>query len=237
MSPVFYYVTLGLGAVMLAAFLYVRVKQGGVKAMMLKAATSVLFIMTAVMAVLTRESLSRVQLVFSMLVLMELLFGLLGDIWLDLKYCHRESEKFYTFSGMFSFSIAHIFTLSAIYLSYTYTTVSLIIPVLFGVLFALIVGVMGKPMKLEFGQYKKVSMLYGGILSMAVAASLAACIVTGWASVWVLMLVGTALFLVSDLILSSVYFKEGGNTPVNVIFNHITYYAAQFAIASAIMLI
>ena len=51
------------------------------------------------------------------------------------------------------------------------------------------------------------------------------------------MFVGGLLFLLSDLILSGTYFGEGKRRPVDIITNHVSYYAAQFVIASAVMFI
>ena len=51
------------------------------------------------------------------------------------------------------------------------------------------------------------------------------------------MFVGGVLFLLSDLILSGTYFGEGKRRPVDIVTNHVAYYAAQFVIASAVMFI
>jgi hypothetical protein len=65
----------------------------------------------------------------------------------------------------------------------------------------------------------------------------AACIAEGWKPQYILMFIGGILFLISDMILSAMYFdkNQSKNTSVNVVLNHATYYAAQFCIASSIM--
>ncbi len=49
------------------------------------------------------------------------------------------------------------------------------------------------------------------------------------------MFAGGIFFLISDLILSGTYFGEGKNRPVDIIINHVTYYIAQFLIASSLL--
>ena len=49
--------------------------------------------------------------------------------------------------------------------------------------------------------------------------------------------VGAVLFLLSDVVLSFTYFGKGWDKPVHIFVNHLLYYAAQFIIASTIVLI
>ena len=62
-------------------------------------------------------------------------------------------------------------------------------------------------------------------------------IATGFETVWIVMTVGGIFFIISDLILSGMYFdiEKSKNTPVNIVLNHATYYIAQFVIAASIM--
>ena len=53
---------------------------------------------------------------------------------------------------------------------------------------------------------------------------------------FITLIAGSVLFTLSDLVLSSIYFKEGGNTKSNVIINHVLYYAAQFTFASTLLM-
>jgi hypothetical protein len=48
--------------------------------------------------------------------------------------------------------------------------------------------------------------------------------------------IASVLFTLSDLVLSNIYFKDGGNTKTNVVINHLLYYAAQFTFASTLLL-
>ena len=53
---------------------------------------------------------------------------------------------------------------------------------------------------------------------------------------FVAMNMGTLIFALSDLSLSIAFFKKGGNTKVNVVIIHITYYLAQFLLALSILM-
>ena len=66
------------------AFLIVRVKQGGVKALFLKTISAVLFILSAFVAL----SMKPENYYYGVFIVIGLIFGMLGDIWLDLKFVH-----------------------------------------------------------------------------------------------------------------------------------------------------
>ena len=51
----------------------------------------------------------------------------------------------------------------------------------------------------------------------------------------ILLSVGAVAFLLSDLVLSNIYFKKGGNTNPNVVINHTLYYLGQFALAATLL--
>ena len=74
-------------------------------------------------------------------------------------------------------------------------------------------------------------------LFMTFAVSAVAMLNNSFAKQWILMSAGGLLFAFSDAVLSTMYFKEGGNTKPNVIINHTLYYAAQFVIASSVLFI
>ena len=50
-----------------------------------------------------------------------------------------------------------------------------------------------------------------------------------------LFFIGGVLFMISDLILNGTYFGEGKERPVDIATNYLTYYSAQFLIASSLM--
>ena len=96
--------------------------------------------------------------------------------------------------------------------------------------------VMEKIMKMDYGRYRIPVVLYSFFVSGSLVASVIGMIVNGFSEKYILLSAGAAAFLLSDLVLSTIYFKEGGNTKLNVIVNHTLYYFAQFAFAATLLL-
>lgn len=248
------YVSLALGVIATVFFLYVRVKHGGVKGVLTKTLASVFFILTAVFSFIAKKEVVSVE--FGSLVIMGLVFGLIGDIVLDLKVVYPADGDMYLFSGMASFALGHICYLTAIYLevakiiSIEANLIVLLVPMAIAVVFALLAVLGGPLMKLKYGKFTAPSLIYAFLLAFMMCATGAALIVTkGLSPLWIVMFVGAVMFVVSDLILSQQYFfvvkktNENGEevierpkamTPSLVIVNHATYYIAQFLIAMSI---
>ena len=82
-------ILLVLGALDLCWFLYGRVKEKSTKAAMIKSSVSVLFMSVAAVAwSLIPDGAAHAK--FAPFLLIGLLCGLLGDIWLDLKFVYRK---------------------------------------------------------------------------------------------------------------------------------------------------
>lgn len=246
------YIMLGLGLLVTALFLYVRVKSGGLKAALIKGLASIFFILTAVMSSLANN---LVPYSFAILVVLGLVFGLVGDILLDLKLVYPKDNDIYLYSGMASFALGHVSYLTAIYIYMTSITgalipLTLILPLGVSILFACAAVLGGPIMGLNYGKFKVPSFIYAFLLSFMMFASVAGLIVAVNKLVWIVLLIGAILFVISDLILSQQYFtvKEEvledstkvvtypkAKTPILVIINHITYYLAQFLIALSIL--
>ena len=52
-----------------------------------------------------------------------------------------------------------------------------------------------------------------------------------------MIMIGSILFTISDLVLSGTYFGEGKERLIDFVLNYSTYYAAQFIIAFALLFI
>jgi uncharacterized membrane protein YhhN len=216
----------GIAATLL--FLAVRVKKGGLPGVITKAVASVLFIATACAAIAVNPGESA----YGLLIVIGLACGLLGDIWLDLKYAYPQDGDTYLYAGFYSFFTGHLFFISAIYMSYEWTPVTLAVSTAAALAGATGASMMEKPLKLDYGQFRPTCFIYGFILMMTASSSVVAACATG-ETVWIAMSAGSVLFLLSDLVLSGTYFGTGKNTPAYVIANHALYYAAQFVIASS----
>lgn len=174
---------------------------------------------------------------YGFLVVAGLFFGVLGDIWLGLKWAYTRQEQFFLLMGFIFFSAGHVFYLIAMTQTFGYGVKS-------GRILALLVGAIitsylivtnGKRVRLHYGTFKNISILYGFLLiSMCVVS-----IYLGSQHHWIRLALtrtswGGALFLISDLLLSVMYFGKQKSTPIMITLNHITYYAAQFLIAWSI---
>ena len=238
MTTVIYFIALALGIIATVAFLVKRVKEGGVKAAMLKAFASTLFIATGVAAAATVINAEKFS--FALFVVMGLVMGLMGDIWLDLKWVYPETNDTYTFAGFGSFMIGHFFYLAGLFIHYAdfAKPMYIVIPAVIALLLGGGVVILEKPMKMVYGKFKAITGVYGFVLGFMTFLSGSLALMYNFKEMTLnFMFVGGVLFLLSDLILSGTYFGEGKRRPVDIVTNHVAYYAAQFVIASAVLFI
>ncbi len=238
MTKELYFVVLISGVVATVAFLVERVKNGGLKAAMLKAFASTLFVGTACSAAAT--NLKSDNIGFALFVIMGLTLGLMGDIWLDLKWVYKADNDTYTFAGFGAFAIGHISFLAGLFTYYVDFSKSLyiVVPAIIALLIAVGVIILEKPMKMVYGKFKLITGVYGFILAFMTFLSGSLALMNGFKVMTLnFMFAGGVFFLVSDLILSGTYFGQGKDRPIDVVTNHVSYYAAQFVIASALLFI
>lgn len=225
--------TVLLGLLSLTAFLFFRVRKTNVKSLMLKSVTSVMFILTGVFLLLGKPSL------YAALIVGGLVCGILGDIWLDMKFMYSQDEDFLTKAGFSSFTFGHFFYIAAVIAGATqFKAVAIPMSLVVGVIAGLVIYFGDKIMKLKYhANYKIISALYGALLFFVTAMSFNCAFLAGFKENLHLIafFIGGVFFIISDIILSGTYFGEGKNRPVDIITNHVTYYIAQFVIASSIL--
>ncbi len=224
-----------LGAVFLTLFLQRRIRKANASSLVFKALTSVCFVGLSFYGI-GKANAFGTDCGYALLITVGLFFGLLGDIWLDLKYNVPEESDFYTFAGFWSFAVGHVFFLIALirYMKSTPGILQIVLPILLAVACGIAVGLGGKIMSLDYGKFKAITMFYGALLISSALVSLSLLIKSRFSSapLW-LFFIGSILFLASDLILSGTYFGTGKNRPKDIISNHAFYYAAQFLIAAS----
>lgn len=224
--------TLLVGLLSLGAFLFLRVKKTDVRSLMLKSVTSVMFILTGVFLTVGKPSL------YSGLIVAGLVCGILGDIWLDMKFMYRQDEGFLTKAGFASFAFGHLFYIAAIIAGASaFKAYYIPLALAVGVIAGLVIYFGESLMKLKYGEYKLISALYGGLLFFVTALGFNCSVLGGLGDNKHLFafFIGGVFFIISDIILSGTYFGEGKNRPVDIITNHVTYYIAQFIIAVSIL--
>lgn len=226
-----YWALLIVGILATAVFLVLRVQRGGIAALYAKAVASLCFIATAIAA--TNEN--RLFLDFGSWMTFGLVFGLLGDVWLDLKWIYLQDKDSYLYSGFIFFLLGHVCFVTAVFKVGPYTPASLIVAFAAALVIAFVAILMEKPLKMHYGKFKWIVFLYSFMLALTMTMSMTLAVITGFEKMWTVMSVGGLLFLLSDLVLSGMYFGEEKNTSFNVILNHTLYYAAQFIMAATVL--
>ena len=221
-----------IGAFFLVAFLLKCKDKRSVTGVFLKNATSIFFILTAVCGIVKNSASWK----YGLLIVVGLVFGMLGDIYLDQKWVYPKDMKQYLYAGFICFGIGHLFYIPALVMTAHISMKLMIIPVIVGVAVAVGNLLLEKPMKQKFGQYKAIVTVYSFILAAMVATAVVAAFVSKHPA-FIVYAIGSVLFLVSDLVLSPMYFGEGKNTPTNFIVNHVTYYLGQYMIAFSVALL
>lgn len=227
-----YYVPVICGAIFLVIFLVTCKDKRSVKGVFTKNVTSLFFILTAAAAMLKNEAAVGNR-GYGLFVLLGLVLGMLGDIYLDQKWVYPDDMEHYLNAGFIFFGIGHVFYICAIAKGAEFSVKHLLIAAAVGVVVAVGNLILEKPMKQDFGKFKAIVTAYGFILSAMAACAVVAAIKTHYTG-FIIYAVGSVLFVLSDLILSPMYFAEGKNTPVNFILNHLTYYVGQYLIAISI---
>jgi len=225
------------GAVLPFVYIREKIKAYSVKAVILKSIVSVLFVAIGVYGSWLSAAKGTASLLCPFVVL-GLLFGLLGDIWLDLKYVFPEKDEPFTYAGFCVFGVGHILYIIGMLLSYypTGKPMTVIVPILLAVVMSVGNAVLEKPMKLHYGKLKPVVIAYGVLLFGMVLLSGSLALAHGGKETPLnLLFIGGVFFAISDLILSGTYFGVGKERPIDLALNYITYYSAQFLIASALV--
>ena len=228
----FWLIPLITGFVLLGVFLYFRVKEKRVTAVVIKGFVSLMFIVTALVAWLTSKNPDNT---FAVFILFGLFFGLLGDILLDIKYIDLNRELLFTRLGFIAFAVGHIFYVTGLFVylfNFDANVLYIIIPILVALLLMAITLLMEKFTKVRYERMKIFVIFYAFILFFTTAIYMSAAIQSGWNSTTVIIIAFALIaFALSDLILNNTYFAPGFSSPAFIISNHIFYYVAQFAIA------
>lgn len=174
--------------------------------------------------------------VSSMMILPGLVLGLVGDIYLDMKYVYPESDALYTFVGFGAFALGHIFYLIFLLSQYGLFTTGLIISIAVGVIATIIIYLSPNIIELNYGKFHVVASAYGGLLVFVTVYSAIVCF-SHFTGARFLFFIGLLFFLFSDLILCSIYFGKDQHTAKNSVLNLSAYYLAQILIAASIFFI
>lgn len=230
--PIFPLLFTAIGMVFTVLFVKEKLKGFTPLEVMLKSAASCFFIASGI----SGAAVGTVPAYGAMMV-GGLVCGLMGDVWLDLKYVYPEHDEQYTFAGFLAFAFGHILFISGMVLRFGDITKPLfvIIPMILGLIGGIGTVLLGPAMKLKFGKFRSISMAYGFLLLSTAFVAGGLAIQHGFASITLdMMLIGGVMFAASDLVLSGTYFGEGKDRPIDYILNYAFYYGAQFVIAFSV---
>jgi uncharacterized membrane protein YhhN len=220
-----------LGAVALTLFCLVRDENSSAKALLLKTLTSVFFVLAGLFGISAGSLAAGASIVVA-----GLLFGLIGDVLLDLKFIDKPNADTYTYGGMGSFLVGHVFYITALLWVFSLGVGGTLISAAIALaLAAVVVATTIKVMKYDYGKFLVPAAVYSVLLIFFTVLSVYALIEAGGTAA-ALFTVGSIMFLISDMILSMTYFG-GKKGRIFLVANHSTYYAAQFLIAIAIFFI
>ena len=228
-------ILISLGGLSLFFFLFEKVKAYSLKAVCIKALTSLFFIALGFYGFWV----SKLNFL-GLFVCLGLICGLAGDIFLDLKYVFKENDFGYTLAGFIAFGTGHIFYITGLILELYHgqNPLYIIIPLIVGIGIGVCTILTEKILKTNYGRLKWPALGYAILLFSMVAVSFSMWMMADFNNRGLMIIfVGGLLFAISDLILNMTYFAEGHEKPFDIISNSITYYAAQFLIALAILFI
>ena len=228
-----YIISLVLGIAVAGVFCFKRAKGFSVSILMWKIAASLCFILTGVAALILHPE----NMPYGALVIFGGVLGMCGDITLDLKGIYTQDKKPFMLSGFIFFLIGHLFYQAGILLTAKLSLVTVLVCAGVCIAFGVINILAEKLMKLHYGEYKWIVLLYSVVLALKVAISVAAMITSAFHKAYILLSAGGVLFMLSDLILSGTYFGEGKDKPIHYFTNHLAYYASQFVIMASILCI
>lgn len=221
-----------IGILVTGIFLYFRVKEERMKAVFTKAAASLCFIGTALVAF----ALNRDNFEYAILIIFGLVFSMLGDIWLDMKYIYKDQSDMYTFAGFGSFMVAHTFFIPAVLMGYeVYLWWHFVVDAITCLILVINTITMEKRENLHYGKFKTITIVYTVFVMGTMLLSINGFVASGFKSIkYIVLILAGLLFALSDLVLAKIYFGDKNNSKY-VLVNHILYYAAQFLFASSIL--
>ncbi len=214
-------------------FVFCKIKFDGPIATMAKTFSSFCFILFSLLLYFNEGTTSA----FGLFVILGLLFGLFGDIFLDLQDPTKSKDSPFLFGGIAAFSLEHILIITAVTLTLVseYKPLFLLLSVFFGLIFTFAIAYVEKNvMKFEFGKSFYVVLLYSAVLATTFAYYLTASIFDP--KFWI-MFIGMTLFMISDCVLSVMYFNGKNQNFYLLLLNIATYYFGQILFALSIFFI
>ncbi len=211
--------------VFLTLFLIEKNKNGSShKSVTLKTIASIMFVFGGVYALTFTGALANMLIVFG------LVLAMIGDIILDLRCMKEDTKKFYFHVGASSFSLSAVLYFAATMLLWHSLENFVLLSVgsvALAIVFTIIIQLLEKPMKFDFSGNRVMISIYSFCISLATFAALA---IGVFANGFLVFAIGILLVLLSDLVLSMMYFGGKENNRMLCTVNHVVYYAGELLV-------
>ncbi len=235
-----------ISAIVVVANIIVRAQGASWLALILKTLCGVLFMALGIYGVLTPSLNPEVFPVvsFGVLMLIGMAFGWIGDVVLALKDMRQNVYDMMLAAGILLFGIGHVFYIVA--LVRTYQTPLPWIPIVISLVFGVGVVLICAKCHFKFGVFKWPAVIYAALVTMLPATTFFT-LATGTFPLdaagqtilqpTVVVAISGVWFLISDMILAWAYFGPKPNRGWQHALCYIFYYAAQFGIATSLVLL
>ena len=226
-----FWIVFGLCVAVTAFFTIKRTEKVKYSDLAVKIIASSLFVATGIAAIISNP---QVNLTFALMVIMGGVFGVLGDVFIELKWLQKEGNDTFFNLGFVTFMIQHVILVAAVFIHYPMTLINALICFTAPLTVLVLSGVLAKIFKMEMGKFKVIANAYGALASMTFSVGFMTMQNYGMELSQILFFAGGLSFFASDLILSQIFFVKGKCNRIRVVLNHITYYGAQILIASSL---
>ncbi|MFU8792772.1 MAG: lysoplasmalogenase family protein [Acholeplasmataceae bacterium] len=230
-----------LSVFVITLFIYMMLKEKSLMAFFLKGLASFSFIGFFGLIFLMRfdelplSQIFQVLLIFDVLlgivlILLGLISGLIGDLFLALRPLRPKTEDHLIINaGLIAFMIGHIFYVSALieFGAFSWWAIG------FGVVVAIMVYIFGQKMKLKLGMMTWLIVFYSFLISLFLGLTISFLFISTVSMQSYLLIIGATLFLISNVMIAPVYFFEVDHKLWRI-FGLASYYLAQFMIAASI---
>lgn len=197
----------------------------------IKVLASSLFVATGVAATIANPDVNRT---FALMIIMAGVFGVLGDVFIELKWIQKDNSDIFLTFGFVTFMVQHIIAVAAVFICYPMNLKNALICFTAPLTVFVLSGVLCKIMKMEMGKFKVIANAYGALASMTFSVGFMTMLNYGMETWQIMFFAGGLSFFASDLELSQIFFVKGKCNRVRIIINHVTYYGGQILIAASL---
>lgn len=225
MENIIFYILLALTVLLSAFYVYKSNGQTGVKPLILKAISSLMFTGLAIYACFINMFILGI-----FIFVLGFVASCFGDVILGLPDFPelKEKKNFLILAGGSFFAFAHIAYYIGMILLFGWAWWSLLIAIPFALFFFLFNKFVKK---INYGKMNLGIAFYSLFISVVVCQGLYALFVLPFAMYSIILALGFLLFYASDVVLMRIYFGENQNNKVLYYYNLAFYYAAQILLA------